>query len=631
MKIEYKVKNRIEPFDLSEIHESGYAGHLIDREIYNRITSDFAKTEIYARAENAFRTKIDDHEAVCYWQGEFWGKLMISACRVCRYTKDEELKKFIRKGVYSLMSTADENGYIGTYKNSLNVFMCSEEEGYACLGQNCRWNWNIWCRKYTLWGLIEAYLLLSEKPILDAAVKFLDHLIGELHDNGISIADTGTFVGMPSGSILKPVLILYRITGDEKYLDFAHEIADAWDDPSGKAPNLIRNAFSGKPVYEWYDKPEKWAKAYEMMSCLDGLLELYRVTGNERYYEAVRNIFDLLWKYERNSFFSVGFNDQFLSGGDYINSASEPCDVIHLMRVVYELYALSGEKRYMDIAELICYNPLLASLTFDAKWGFRILRSEAKHQPAPPQPGPLPLPNNHCCVNNMPRGMMNFAECAVMRKGGEIYINFFTPYELSGDVRVKIGGTYLSDGKVSIETAGAEKVYVRKPDFCRFILLDGEEISSEDGYCLIPAEKQEKFSLVFDINPRIIGFEHEMKEPEGESDVHKRRFTLSPAEIGYVPPEYMVHGVCSRVMAGPVCLARSIRVGDTKENMLKVNGDYISCEIEAKPSCGTDFQCVFEVKAHAKDRTDTFTMCDFASAGRVENEEKYDYIFNMYI
>lgn len=630
MKIKYKIKNKIEPFALEDIHEYGYIGHLLDREIYNRMTSDFAKNEVYSYAENAFRTKKDDDTAVCYWQGEFWGKWMISACRACRYSHDEKLKEFIREGVYTLMSTADHRGYIGTYKDSMNMFMCSEEEGIACLGYPCRWNWNIWCRKYTLWGLLEAYMLLSEAPILDAAVKFTDHLIGELHENGIKISDTGTFVGMPSGSILKPLLILYRITGDGKYLDFSLEIADAWDDPSGKAPNLIRNAFSGGPLYDWFPDNRKWAKAYEMMSCLDGLLELYRVTGNSRYYEAVKAIFDIIWKYERNAFFSAGFNDQFMSGSEYINSASEPCDVIHLLRLVFELYCLDGEKKYMDIAELVCYNPLLASLTYDSKWGARIVRSSGKHQYAPPQPGPIPLPNNHCCVNNLPRGMLNLAECAVMSRGDNIYINFFTQYGLNGKVKITIGDGYLSNGKVTIKTENASNVYVRKPEYSRYLKINGSEIEERDGYCLVPDEIKDEFTLEFCQNPRVVKFDHEMKEP-AQDDVHTKRYTLSPSEVGYVSPEVMVHGDPDRIMYGPLLLARSIRIGDTKENMMKVSGGHDECVITPTDFDCKEFQGVFDVNLKLRGTTEKVRMCDFASAGKVIDETKFDYIFNMYI
>ena len=625
MMIEYKVKNKFEPFELGNIDEKGYVGHIIARQIHNRMNSEFARNVIYPMCEEPFRTRPDDKTNVGLWQGEFWGKWMISACRACRYTGDGEMKEFLRKCVFGLLSAADENGYIGTYKNSLNMFPCDKKKGYEELGWECDWNWNVWCRKYTLWGLLEAYMLLSDAEILEGAEKFVEHLFGELKHNGIKLYETGTFVGMPSGSIMKPMLILYRITGKQKYLDFAFEIAESWDDESGKAPNLIRNAFSGIPVDDWYDNVGgKWAKAYEMMSCLDGLLELYRVTGVKRYYEAVAANVELLLKYEQNPFFSVGFNDQFISGSYYINAASEPCDILHWYRIIYELYLISGDKKYADIMELVGYNSLLASVSYDAKWGARIVRSHGKHQYAPPQPGPNPLPNHHCCVNNLPRGLLNFAESAVVHSGKNVYINQFTPIEIKGDIKVCIDDGYMLGLPVKISVSGAEKAFVRIPEYCRWVKVCGEFAVPDNGYFEVPADKLSEFTLEFDMNPRVLKFDRDMIAPN-EDDVHFRRWSLNSNDVGYVNEKHMIFGDCDRVMYGPLLLARSVRVDGTGVD--KVHGGYSDCVVENTSAKDHEFQLVCDVALDGK----RFKMCDFASAAKVEDEFAYDYIFNMYV
>lgn len=627
----YAVKNRIEPFRLGEVTEKGYVGKIIRGVVHERITSDFAKNTIYPTCENAFRTREDDKTPVGLWQGEFWGKWIISACLAAEYTDDNELRDFLGKCAHGLISSADGNGYIGTYKNSLDVFECNPDEGEKIVGWKCKWKWNIWCRKYTLWGLLEVYKLTKDESIFRAAVRFADQLIDELEENGINISDTGTFAGLPSCSIMKPMLLLYEMTENKKYLDFALGIAKDWDDAARpkRKPNLIFNAFSGKPLSEWFDDPAEWAKAYELMSCLDGLLELYRVTGTARYLEAVENIRDLIEKYETNAFFSVGFNDLFISGGNYVNSASEPCDVIHWYRVNYELYCLTGDKKYANTLEIVGYNALLASVTKDAKWGERILRSSGKHQFAPPQPGPNPLPYHHCCVDNLPRGLFNFAESAVMKKNDDIYINFFTEYELDGDIKVSIGDGYLEGAPFEVKTSGAENVFVRMPSYARCAMLDGEKVSTDrgnNGYICVPKEKQSSFMLEFDRNPRILGFAHKMTVPTVD-DVHYLRYTLDAGSIGYVRPEYMVKEPCERVMVGPLLMARSIRIGEKIENMLLPTGGFSDCKVTNADFDHNDFQLVCDVCTE----NGNFEMCDFASAGKMTNEDTYDYIFNIYI
>lgn len=46
------------------------------------------------------------------------GKYILSAIAACRYYSSQELKARIKEAVDGLLSTQDENGYIGTYTDS---------------------------------------------------------------------------------------------------------------------------------------------------------------------------------------------------------------------------------------------------------------------------------------------------------------------------------------------------------------------------------------------------------------------------------------------------------------------------------------------------------------------------------
>ena len=622
--IEYKVKNKLEPFYLADIEEKGYIGHLIERQIYHRFNSDHARNIVYPVCEEAFRTRLDDRKGLGLWQGEFWGKWMICACRAARYKNDPEMKEFIRKCALGAISTQDEDGYIGTFKDKNFILPVDRKKGEKIVGWPCNWSWNLWGRKYTLWGLIEAYELTGDRFILDAAEKFFENYQNVLLEVGVKVWQTGTFDGMPSCSIMKPVLTMYRITGNEKYLDFAQEIADFWDNEEDSAPCLIRNSFSGKPIAHWYGNDGgKWTKIYEMLSCLDGLLELYRLTGVTRYYDAVTEFVKLIVQHEQSPIFSIGFNDQFMLGSYYVNSCSEPCDVIHWYRIIYELYLLSADKKYADMLETIGYNPLMASTTYDGFWGERIIRSQGKHQYAPNQPGPDPLPYHHCCVDNLAKGMLNFAETAVVRSGKDIYINFFTPVKINSDIKVEISDGYLCGKEITVKASGAERVYIRIPEYSRFAKLCGKDISAENGYYLVPKELSGEFTLLFDMNPRIIKLEKDMIAPP-EDDVHTIRFTLSPEDIGYLNEKYMLGGKPDRVMYGPLLLARSIRV--ERGDYTKAEGGHSECSVD---SCASPelFQLVCSVKTDKGE----YKMCDYASAGKVPDEWSPEYIFNIYI
>jgi len=110
----------------------------------------------------------------------------------------------------------------------------------------------------------------------------------------------GNYRGMPSSSVLEPILFLYHHTRENRYLSFAKYIVEQWETPDG--PGLISKALNGTAVADRFPFPSSWwsyengQKAYEMMSCYEGLLELYRITGQPEYLKAVelavQNIMD---------------------------------------------------------------------------------------------------------------------------------------------------------------------------------------------------------------------------------------------------------------------------------------------------------------------------------------------------
>ena len=140
----YKVQNRIAATPLSNVRLYGYVAELMARFFDNRIFSDEAHEVIYRECEEAFVKQVDDtlQAPLGYWQGEFWGKWIISAARVARYEKNDSLICFIRNAGLRLAGLQREDGYLGTYRESQN-FMAPKPEDTKRMP--C-WNWNIWCR-----------------------------------------------------------------------------------------------------------------------------------------------------------------------------------------------------------------------------------------------------------------------------------------------------------------------------------------------------------------------------------------------------------------------------------------------------------------------------------------------------
>ena len=92
-----------------DVHLDGFAGDKIGRFLNHRVRGEFARNVIFAEARDAFANPDDDTSFLpgkgdCEekyrtrpwgrWKGEFWGKLMLSACDVAEYEHDDGLKKF---------------------------------------------------------------------------------------------------------------------------------------------------------------------------------------------------------------------------------------------------------------------------------------------------------------------------------------------------------------------------------------------------------------------------------------------------------------------------------------------------------------------------------------------------------
>lgn len=633
----YKVKNKIEPAALSDVKVLGYHGDLIDTFFDGRIMSEHARREVYQECEDAFKYQRDDESGVGIWQGEYWGKWIISACRAARYNHSEELREFIRAGAKKMITFQRPDGYLGTYKNSALLLPCTIEEGIAKLGYAVEWNWNIWCRKYTLWGMLEAYGLLGDAEFLASARGMADYLIAELDELGLVPGQTGTFNGLPSCSIMKPMLILYRHTGDEKYFEFCKKIADRWEIRE-IMPALIANSLSDVRIREWYPDSNKWAKAYEMMSCFDGIVELYRVTGEQKYLDTCERFFDMIMEHEKNLLSSVAFNDVFGDAAYDVNCMTEPCDVIHLMRLAHELFCLTGKAKYIHAFEAAGYNALFTSAFKDGLWGARALRTAGRHQVAFYQ---AKMDHNHCCVNNVPRGLLNFAETQIMTDGETLYINLYTAFEGKikvgkSTVSVKIGGDYLGDGRAEIALSGIVgklPVKMRKPSHSKYYKIDTDARDlKEDGDFLTFTAKGESFNITAHFDSEITVTEVTSHETLGDLPWKERRWISGvgadasehAAYTAADPAQYEREPLCI-IHKGPLLLCRTKLIGNTEEEMfgehkLTPTHRLVSCERVESPDT---VNLTFELTFAKGDETLKYRVCDYSSGTNFKTKDMH--------
>ena len=221
-------------------------------------------------------------------------------------------------------------------------------------------------------------------------------------------------------------------------------------------------------LLSWYELSGKWfsyengAKAYEMMSCYEGLLEYYKVTGNEAYYEAVRKSVSHIIEEEINIAGS-GSSIECWYGGKALQTVPtyhtmETCVGFTWMQLCSRLLKFCGDSRYADQIEKTFYNAILGSMKSDgsqiAKYtpleGWRVEGEKQCHM------------NINCCNANGPRAFAMIPALAYLTEGDCLKINHYgdSEAEISLDKRnsmgIKVCGNYPVSGNISIELSPAK-------------------------------------------------------------------------------------------------------------------------------------------------------------------------------
>ena len=598
---------------------SGFVGARAADLLEGRVFSPFARVDAMDETVRAFETHEDDATVGgrrhSWWQGEYWGKTMLGHTGAWRYTGREDVRDYVRRQAQRLVSAHQRaDGYLGTYADERFV----------------TGSWNLWGRKYTLWALVEAYETTGDRDILAAAEKATDQAIAMLADMKLPVRETGCFNGLPTASVLSPLVRLFRHVPKASYRAFMDAIVADWDRADGAAPNLIANAFGGKPVHEWYPEPVIWAKGYEMMSCYEGLVDYAVLTGHARALEAAERAADLLAEHEGNPLGAVGYYDHFTHAAANPNATVELCDVIYWMRLCHALYRATGHVRHLDRAERAFCNAFLAGLYRGGRWGAYSVRSHGtRHGTAALQIG---MRHHCCCVDNSPRGFYDMAEHAVLRRGDSVDVNHFLPCrsDLGEGLRVEIGGNYpvSEDVTLTVTAPKPTRLSVRVPGWCAACSVDGTARTPEDGRIILSAEGTRTWRIRFEMPVKVVQRPDVGRPallPGDECDGRGHDGLQFLFELAVRFPEMKGLGRTANaayVTRGPLVLAKARRTGLTEGDIFDpttVNGKPgVTARAVPRPA-GADVWGAWNLTLERDGRRRTVPVCDLPSAAPTDD------------
>jgi DUF1680 family protein len=375
------------------------------------------------------------------WIGEHVGKWLHAATLAWVNTGDPALRAKLDRVAAELIACQETDGYLGTYEPDKRFGLYRGAD------------WDVWSHKYCLIGLLTYYQYTGHEPALAACRKAADLLLATFPSKK-SILAAGTHVGMAATSVLEPIVVLYRFTGDERYLAFARSIVKAWDEPNG--PGIAATLLRTKRV----DRTAN-AKAYEMLSNLVGLCELARATGDRSLLEPVQIAWDDV---VANRLYLTGsasagelFQDDHVLPNTVAAHIGETCVTTTWVQLNLQLLALTGEARFADHLERTFYNHLTAAQHPEGQdWCYYTALEGAKQYDA----------GITCCHSSGPRGLALVPQASYLKARDQeanadvVVVNTFE----TSRVTLAMGGQNVTiEQASSFPTEGRATLTVRTP------------------------------------------------------------------------------------------------------------------------------------------------------------------------
>ena len=237
----------------------GYLGSRAMMNVKNRLRH-VTETELFDDSAN--------HSGGQLWSGACAGEYLSAATLAWVEARDGILRRKIDREAKALLATQESDGYFS-----------------ACRGGR-RWEgWDIWAHAEAMSGLLTYYQYTGDASALAACQKCGDLLCATFGDGKTSILSAGDCGGLTATSILGPIVLLYRTTGDVKYLDLGRSIAKSLDVSNG--PGLISGLLRDGRV-----NLVGGGAVLPILANLIGLCEFARATGDRTYLQPVLKAWD---------------------------------------------------------------------------------------------------------------------------------------------------------------------------------------------------------------------------------------------------------------------------------------------------------------------------------------------------
>lgn len=344
------------------------------------------------------------------WYGEFAGKYLTSAVLAWKLTPHPELKQTIDRMTADLAALQSEEGYIGPHPRSERLF------GKTVGGHPL---WDIWGHYHIMLGLYMWYMETGNQQAWEIIIEAADYIAEAIIGSGRDILEAGD--SEKNTAIVHVYVLLYGQTRNARYWEMIQHILNRWQHPDGG--DYIRDSLAGIPFYQ--TRKPRW----ESLHPIQGIAELYRLTGDEQLSRAFRNIWWSIVKFDRHNTGAFSTNEG-ACGNPYQEGAIETCCTIAWMALSVDMLHMTKDSIVADELELCALNGMLGAQHPSGRWWtydtpmHGVKKASAHDIVFQSLQG---SPELNCCSVNGPRGLGMFNEWALTSSDSGIVLNYYCP------------------------------------------------------------------------------------------------------------------------------------------------------------------------------------------------------------
>jgi DUF1680 family protein len=364
---------------------------------------------------------------------------------------DSELDRYVDDIIAKIAAAQEEDGYLTTWKSiNPNTTPASWVE------PGPRWHdLKASHELYNAGHLYEAayahYRATGKRNLLNIALK-----------NADLIADTfgpDKLLAPPGHQIIETGLVkLYRVTGEEKYLDLAKFFLDQ---RGNSEEHELYGSYNQdhKPVVEQNEAIGHAVRAAYMYS---GMADVAALRRDSLYLEAVDRIWENVVSKKMYITGGIGSRHQGESFGDNyelpnLTAYCETCAAIANIYWNHRLFLFHGDAKYIDVLERTLYNGMISgvSLTGDTFFYANSLESDGKYAFNQGALTRKPWFTCSCCPTNVTRFIPSVPEYIYALDNDSLFVNLLvasTAHIHLGESSIEVTQTtnYPWDGKIEI-------------------------------------------------------------------------------------------------------------------------------------------------------------------------------------